>query len=258
MSTAVCVVRSVLASTLAIGGCLAAFTSCGAEAPLATETSKAAAGPEQSEAEAKSDDQAEPELPSDLAVTLERERLAPGYVDASYPNGPYGFVQGSVVPNMDFLGWASPSDTGYDLERIESIHLGQFYDPDGDKGIELLMVNASAVWCTVCQAEFLDLREAGVYAELKPRGLEVLGVLFEDSDALPARYSDMQTWARVFEVAFPFVIDPGFKMGAFFDRSATPMNMVIDARTMELLISMTGYNPELYEWIERELTARGR
>lgn len=237
---------------------LGSVCACGAEAPLATDLDS----PEDEAAEAPS----QPE-PSDVAAndvspaleaTLEREALAPGYVAAAYPSGPYGYGIGAVVPNLQFLGWPSPVDAGYDQARVEGLDFARFYDPDGEKGIELLFINASAVWCGVCQQEFRDLREAAWYDQVRPRGVEMLGVLFEDADSLPARYSDLETWARAFEVRFPLVLDPGFKMGAFFDRSATPMNMVVDARTMTVLISMTGYNPELYDWIERELVARGR
>lgn len=236
---------------------LANLLGCGADAPLATEAfqDEQSHGPAR---QADAEDGERPQFGPELEAALEREELAPGYVDAPYPEGPYGFVRGSVIPNLEFLGWAAPSAVDYDLNRIELLELGRFYDPEGEKGIEFLLVNASAVWCTVCQAEFLDLRELELYDQLRPRGVEMLGVLFEDRDALPARYADLQEWARVFEVAFPFVLDPGFKMGAFFDRSATPMNMVVDTRTMELVFSMTGYNPELYDWIDRQLEARGR
>jgi hypothetical protein len=159
---------------------------------------------------------------------------------------------------FDFLGWSSPTATNFDLAQLSTIDFATFYDPDGQKGIELLMISAVAVWCSVCQAEYLEFRDSGLYATYRPRGLEMLGVLFEDADAAPATYTDLQNWTRVFEVDFPFVIDPALKTGVFFDRSATPMNMVVDAKTMQVLISITGYNPEIFTLIDRELTARGR
>jgi hypothetical protein len=110
----------------------------------------------------------------------------------------------------------------------------------------------------VCQAEYRDIAEQQIYTQLKARGVEMLGVLFEDRSALPARYSDLKTWAEAFQVEFPFVLDPGFKMGSFFDRSATPMNMIVDARTMKVLGVWTGYTVEMYDVIDTELRARGR
>jgi hypothetical protein len=198
------------------------------------------------------------DLPEELQQALAREAEAPGFVPADYPDAPYGFVQGSTVPNFDFIGWAAPTNVGYDIALLESIDLARFYDPDGEKGIELLIVSAVAVWCGVCQVEYQDLRDSGLPEELRARGVEMLGVLFEDGDALPARYEDLVLWSRVFEVNFPMVLDPGFKMGSFFDRSATPMNMVIDARSMQILVSLTGYNPEIYDYVDRELVERGR
>jgi hypothetical protein len=54
------------------------------------------------------------------------------------------------------------------------------------------------------------------------------------------------------------VLDPGFKTGVFFDQSATPMNMLIDAHTMHIESVFTGYNPKIYESLSDALTKRGR
>jgi hypothetical protein len=245
------------------------FVGCAAEAPLAGETTSEN---ELEEAVGNSPEGDSPtaadrphdgslgsaELDPTLQAAIEREALAPGYAPKAYPEAPYGYAEGSTVPNFDFLGWSEPATVNFDINQLENIDLAHFYDPDGSKGVELLMVSAVAVWCSVCQVEYAELRDNATYETYQSRGLEMLGVLFEDADAGPARYSDLVTWSRVFEVNFPFVIDPGFKIGAFFDRSATPMNMVVDAKTMEIIVSMTGYNPEIYGLIDRELAARGR
>jgi hypothetical protein len=52
-----------------------------------------------------------------------------------------------------------------------------------------------------------------------------------------------------FQVPFPLVIDPGFKTGAYFETDATPMNMLIDTRTMQILDITMGYDtaqPDVY------------
>lgn len=241
------------------------LAACGAEAPLASEAgsegaSHSADRGEDAPSKTSGERPSEPvaELSRELQEALAREALAPGHEPSIYPAAPYGFVEGSTVPNIDFLGWSEPTQVNYDVGQLESIDLASFYDPGGTKGVELLLVSAVAVWCSVCQVEYLELRDDAIYDSFKDRGLEMLGVLFEDADALPARYDDLVTWTRVFEVNFPFVLDPGFKMGAFFDRSATPMNMLVDARTMQIMVALTGYNPEIYELIDRELTNRGR
>jgi AhpC/TSA family len=183
---------------------------------------------------------------------------APGYAAYAYPAGPYGEVQGATIQNLRFAGWAAPKAVNYDTTAVELLSLSDFYDPDGSKNIELLIISAVATWCGVCQTEYQDMQEAALYAGLRPRGVQMLGILFEDAEALPAAYADMNIWAEHFDVEFPFVLDPGFKTGVYFDRSATPMNMVVDAKTMQILLVMTGYYPTMYDEVEKILQQRGR
>lgn len=183
---------------------------------------------------------------------------APGYVPFEYPPAPYGLTKGSVIENLTFLGWSQPAAVAYNLQSTAPLQLADFYDPRGEKGIELLLINAVAVWCGVCRNEYADLLSNDLYAQLKPRGVEMLGLLFEDNNGEPARYADLVNWGSNYSVAFPFALDPAFKTGVYFDRSATPMNMLVDARTMEVLEVITGYNPALYQQVDAILTARGR
>jgi hypothetical protein len=159
-----------------------------------------------------------------LSVTTQR---------TEYPPPPYGTEVGTVVENFRFLGWSDPAAAAYDQEALEPLDLARFYNPDGQGDVELLVMTSTAVWCSVCRGEYEDFR-SGKVADYSARGVEFFGVLFEDNDSGPARPSDLATWADTFDVTFPFVLDPAFKLGRFFDRQATPMTMVIDTATMEI------------------------
>jgi hypothetical protein len=248
--------NSVLASTV---GTLCCVQACGGEAALqepqqgeGTESPSNAAGPED---EAEPEDAQAPDFADDPFAVANQ---APGYVPFEYPAGPYGLTRGQRLDNLQFLGWSAPLAAGYRLESAGPVQLSDFYDPRGEKGIELLLINAVAVWCGVCRAEYQDLQSNALYAQLRPRGLEILGVLFEDNDGAPARYADLVNWASSYAVEFPMVLDPAFKTGVYFDRSATPMNMLVDARTMQILELVTGYDPALYTLADTLLTERGR
>lgn len=199
-----------------------------------------------------------PEVPAPEPDRFDLANGAPGYVPFAYPEAPYGTTRGSVIANLEFLGWWSPAVANYDSATTETVRLAEFYDPTGEQGIELVMISAVAVWCGVCRVEYAELRSRRIYEQFRPRGLEMLGILFEDNDANPARYVDLVNWTRTYQVDFPFVIDSGFKSGVYFDRSATPMNMLLDAKTMRILSVVTGYNPEIYDVIDQILTQRGR
>lgn len=220
---------------------------CGAEAPLrqhaGSEVSDAGGGvlAPAPEASGESDDLG-----------------APGYLPQPYPAPPYGRAPGAVIENLPFLGWRDPRTVAHDPEKLVTVALADFYDPEGERDVELIFVNAVAVWCSVCRLEYEDLRREAYYERMQPRGLEMLGVLFEDNEGGSPTLADLAAWSSHFEVDFPFVIDPGFKTSVFFDRAATPMNMLIDARTMEILSLNTGYSAQIFDEIEALLEARGR
>jgi AhpC/TSA family len=164
---------------------------------------------------------------------------------AAYPPGPYGTARGATIQDLSFLGWKQPNLAGYDLSQVETVRLSDFYDPDGTKGVKLLAINASAVWCGVCKAEYQDMKDTKVYQNLHAQGLEILGTLFQDVNYYPAQPVDLKNWGAVANhaVTFPLVLDPGFKMGAYFDSDATPLNLLIDARTMTIVSVTMGYLP---------------
>jgi len=188
------------------------------------------------------------EFPPDTAAPapgLEPPETGADRAALDYPPGPFGTGEGAIVPNLEFRGWRAPAEAEYDPTRFETIRLSDFYNPDGSRGnAKLLLINASAVWCSVCRAEMKDFRDADIYNQYKERGLEILGVLFEDNNYNPATPADLATWGspRNFDIKFPLVLDPGFKIGAFFASDATPLNLLVDLRTMEILDTTMGYD----------------
>src|SRR5262245_34077197 len=57
----------------------------------------------------------------------------------TYPVAPFGARAGATIENFKFLGWQTPKDINYDTTKLDHVSLGQFYDPDGVKGIKLLV-----------------------------------------------------------------------------------------------------------------------
>lgn len=164
---------------------------------------------------------------------------------AAYPEGPYGRGVGATIANLSFLGWRDPAAAGYDPARLERISLSDFYNPGGTANdVRVIMLNASAVWCSVCKAEYRQMRDSGRYAAYRPKGVEILGIIFEDNSYNPAKPSDLVIWGGGdgFSVPFPLVVDPGFKIGVYFESDATPMNMLIDATTMQIVDVTMGYD----------------
>jgi hypothetical protein len=180
---------------------------------------------------------------------------APSYQKQDYPPGPYGTGVRATLENFAFLGWRDPVASNYDVDQLEQVRLSEFYNPDGRSNVKLIWINASAVWCSVCRAEMADIKANGVNAELGPRGVQLIGTLFEDNKAGPARPLDLHNWGSLasHSIDFPLLLDPGFKLGAFFTSDATPLNMLVDARTMKVLDATMGYSADYWQRVERLL-----
>ncbi|HEY2410346.1 MAG TPA: hypothetical protein VGI10_30280 [Polyangiaceae bacterium] len=181
---------------------------------------------------------------------------APGSTWAAYPAGPYGTVVGATIENLSFLGWHDPVAAGYDPNAFELLQLSDFYDPDGASGVKLLAINVSAVWCAVCRAEYQDFKDNDVYETYRQKGVQMLGTLFEDNNYYPARPSDLVLWGSVssHQVAFPLVLDPSFKMGAYFTSDATPLNMLVDTRSMKIVQATMGYSADYWTGVDTLLS----
>ena len=123
--------------------------------------------------------------------------------------------------------------------------------------MKLIWINASAVWCSVCRAEMTDLKDNGINASFGPRGVQLIGTLFEDNKSGPAKPSDLHNWgiADAHQIDYPLLLDPGFKLGAFFTSDATPLNLLVDATTMRVVNASMGYSPDYWQAVD-ELLAK--
>jgi hypothetical protein len=201
--------------------------------------------------------------PSDTSTTPPAAAAAGDFKpQQAYPPGPYGHGLGAVIENLEFIGWSDPVGANYDVNQFEHIKLGDFYDPEGTQ-TELLVLNASAVWCTVCQGEARDMQINGTYAAFHARKVQMLTTLFQDQQSNPAKPSDLVLWGSSKQrlIDYPLVLDPALKMGAYFTSDATPLNLVVDARTMTIIDVMMGYDgsAETGMWarVDQALKARG-
>jgi len=177
---------------------------------------------------------------------------APGYQKLDYPAGPYGVGVGAVIEDLAFLGWRDPVASGYDTSKFDTVRLSEFYNPDGRSDVKLIWINASAVWCTVCRAEMKDIKTQDVHAVFRAKGLQLVETLFEDNNSLPATPKDLQSWGSTpaHDIKYPLLLDPGFKLGAYFTSDATPLNMLVDARTMQILDATMGYSGDYWQQVD--------
>jgi hypothetical protein len=180
--------------------------------------------------------------------------------DAAYPAGPYGTEVGSTAPDLCFEGWKDPAGAGYDPARLSPLCFSDFYDPTGASS-KLLLVNSSALWCTACRYEYggsgdrPSLSER--LAERKARGFEILGTLFQNEKAAPASGAEAAAWAETYGVAFPFALDESHALGVFASPTIAPFNLLLDTRTMHVVLALEGDEPAVLFGAVDDFLAKG-
>ena len=190
-----------------------------------------------------------PEIPPEL--------LQPAGCDSSsYPAGPYGSEPGTVAQNFCFEGVRAPNPerASEQVQDLEELSFGNFYDPSGSR-YELILVNSAAIWCSACQVEHQTLPEHA--SELGGEGLVIVSGLFQDAKRNPATPDDLLAWIETFEPNFPMVLDPDYQLGAYASAETAPLNLVIDARNMQILQKFIGDQASvLWPYLENELAQR--
>ncbi len=141
------------------------------------------------------------------------------------PGPPYGTLVGDTIADHEFVSYDGSSLSLCDIRDVP--------------GNRLLLVYGTAGWCTQCTYESGDLPT--IRADLHDDGLEVLAVVFEDESSSPADADYASEYRGYYGFTFPTVADPSFLIGAYFDKSSTPLNMFIDLSTMTILDIQTGY-----------------
>src|SRR5688572_26651278 len=108
-------------------------------------------------------------------------------------------------------------------------------------GAKIIMLNAAAGWCSPCMHEAGGLPE--LVTDYGARGVVVLTAVFQDQNGQPANADFTKLWAESFQLPNPTLVDGAFATSKYFDVSAMPANMFIDAETREILTIATGAEP---------------
>jgi hypothetical protein len=174
--------------------------------------------------------------------------------ETAYPEGPYGFSVGSIVPNLKFIGFHNPQ-LNADTNNMEAIDLSQFYNPTGSETWaadstyrpgeakpKALWIDVSAQWCVPCQNESKSVLP-GDYAKYQPLGAEFMLELIENTNGDNAQPVNLVQWTTKYKTAWPAIIDPERQAETLFHEDAYPNNILIDTKTMTVVQSVAGAPP---------------
>lgn len=138
-----------------------------------------------------------------------------------------GSTRGDRVENLGFQGYKPSSST------LGKVALADVYDPDG-KTHDVVILVGGTLWSVPDQGTFDSITASS-------KRIAMLVVLGEGtSPGQPATLSNLANLRAQYTTATT-ALDADFAvLGAYFDKSAVPFVMVIDARTMEIASAGVG------------------
>lgn len=165
-----------------------------------------------------------------------------------YPSGPFGTGPEDTIEDITWLGFVDGDDPDTDHAndplRLFSLHeYHQANAPDA----KVIMINSAAGWCGPCQQEAAE--SPILVGEYYPQGVRFISAVFEDDQGNPADRAFVEYWNASLDPAWPTMVDSTFLMGKYFDENAMPMNMFVDARTMEIVAITTGADTPTFRTI---------
>ena len=185
--------------------------------------------------------------------TIPPELLASGgCASPDYPDGPFGSEEGDTLANACFKGFRNPQKVSHDDASLETIAFSDYYDPTGSKGFQLVLIDTAAVWCSACRTEHQGLSAKN--DEYSPKGLRIIGTLFQDAKHDPATTKDLNNWVETFSSDYAMVLDPEYQLGTYATADLAPLNMVVNTRTMKIEKKLVGDHPTvLWPFIDASL-----
>lgn len=148
---------------------------------------------------------------------------------SEYPQVTFGVTEGSIIRNLEF---GQPDGSPFTLNDIFA-----------DTHNRVLFVTTTAGWCSACIEEQPKLK--AMYEELNGAGLAMISTYFEDGEGNAATGEQAAGWKDRYRLPFPVLTQNPFTLAEYYDERNTPLAMVIDVDTMEILLITTGFDEQL-------------
>jgi hypothetical protein len=169
------------------------------------------------------------------------------YAATGFGNG----VGKIVPPHRHWPGFPEGSKPTAAADAV-TINLDDYFDCDGSKGINAILIDQSALWCGACEQAAADVngRLQGPWAKL---GIKVLTLLIDDlQPGQAATVASALKWKDMFHLDTQAVVaDPQF---TFIPPGASsiglPLEVIIDPRTMTIVASDQGYSGDYAQLVQ--------
>jgi hypothetical protein len=143
---------------------------------------------------------------------------------------------GQRIPNFTFQAYVD----GDRAAGLKTISLADFYDP-GLKRFKIIDLQVAATWCSVCSS--VINATVPVKEKLSAEGVVFLEVVVAGNNpSAGPSLGELDAWIAHHGMNYTTAVDArGQRLGAIgIDPKAVPYDVLVDARTMEILDSSVG------------------
>jgi len=168
-----------------------------------------------------------------------------------YPTTGFGNGVGNVVPpHRQWDGFPEGSKAGVATDAVPVL-LDDYFDCDGSRGINAILLDESAVWCGACELAATDINNK-LKTSWSTLGIKVITLMIDDVDTeTPATTATALKWKTTFHLDSSAVVaDPQF---TFIPPNASsiglPLELIVDPRTMTIVASEEGYSGDYSELV---------
>jgi hypothetical protein len=156
---------------------------------------------------------------------------------SGWPSGKIGLMEGYVVPrSLSWQGYLAGTET------LTTIKISDYYDGDGSKGINAILIDESATWCGPCNQEAPVIEQA-MKGQWGPDGVRVLTLMVENANHQRADTSTALQWIGIHNLtSVDVAADPTFMFGSVTGTNGLPTNVLIDPRTMKIQKITPGFS----------------
>ena len=162
----------------------------------------------------------------------------------SWPAGPAGVAQNSTLPqSLSWQGYREGSSA------VSSVSIGDYYDCDGKKGVNALMIITGTPNCGACKSEASTL-EAKM-AAWGGMGIKVITLMV-------GSVSTAEAWKNKYGLNKSAVLADKMPPSMAYSSSiGTPMHHIVDPRTMKVVYTQMGAGGSAFSQLE-QLAAKNK
>ncbi len=182
--------------------------------------------------------------PQDTGLPAEDLSTEANPYSVAYPTKGYGTqarsgnVAGNVFKNFRFYGYPNGDGTG----GLQPISMAKYFDPEM-RNYKIIVLSVTGNWCTYCRQETAEIIAKNEVFKGKQIAM-IQAVAEGKSSGIPATKDNFDAWVKDYKHNFDVFLDDGKRnLSQYFASGGLPFNLVIDARTMEILSAQNGTRP---------------